>query len=177
MECLNHVIYYYSKLSYISYSLTFGVDIKYLAMLDIWNQSFSYVFTCSSGWHKCFCMLFVCFKVFCCLYFFLSRIRIAAHFLKEKSSLHSMTLHYCVIAKVLLWEENKHTYTWSKWSFKNTIIRVSKCSASRYKYSTLNIISHCHQVNVVNTFCTFCYLVNSFMAKSHISATFFQFLS
>lgn len=40
VRCWNHVINSYSKLSCIFYSLTFGVDMKYMSMLDIWNQSF-----------------------------------------------------------------------------------------------------------------------------------------
>lgn len=43
VRCWNHVINSYSELSCIFYSLTFGVDMKYMSMLDIWNQSF-YVF-------------------------------------------------------------------------------------------------------------------------------------
>ena len=46
VKYLTHVIYYSSKLNCISYSLTFDVNMKYLAMLDICNQSFYYVYTC-----------------------------------------------------------------------------------------------------------------------------------
>lgn len=65
VKCWNHVINSYSKLSCIFYSLTFIVDMKYMSMLDIWNQSF-YVFLVGVGAAISafyFCLL-VCFSAF-----------------------------------------------------------------------------------------------------------------
>lgn len=48
VKCWNHVINSYSKLYCIFYSLTFGVDMKYMSMLDIWKQTLL-CFSCSES--------------------------------------------------------------------------------------------------------------------------------
>lgn len=65
LRCWNYVINSYSKLSCIFYSLTFGVDMEYMSMLDIWNQSF-YVFLVRVGAAILlfYFRLFVCFSAF-----------------------------------------------------------------------------------------------------------------
>lgn len=127
VRCWNHVINSYSKLSCIFYSLTFGVDMKYMSMLDIWNQSF-YVFLVRVGAATLlytFVSLFA--SVLLLFVFFLTRTRVVllsrgnesvyTPWMQHKKTKNSMVWYYRIT--FLKWHQKEaSTSTWFTWWFK-----------------------------------------------------------
>lgn len=125
VRCWNHVINSYSKLSCIFYSLTFGVDMKYMSMLDIWNQSF-YVSLVTVGAAILLYTFVSLFALVLLLFvFFLTRTRVVLlsrenesvymPWMQNKKKKYDMVLSY----HILKWHQKEaSTSTWFTWWFK-----------------------------------------------------------
>lgn len=158
VKCWNHVINSYSKLYCIFYSLTFGVDMKYMSMLDIWKQTLL-CFSCSESvqrfLHYTFVSLFalvlllsVFFPTKPGLFYFQDKIDLfTCHEWKtkekkmEKKTQYDMVLSYHIFEVTLKRGIDFHVVYMlvqmpNKYECQNS-------SAGRYEYS-LNIINHCH---------------------------------
>lgn len=173
------------KFSCIFNSLTFGVDMKYMSMLDILEANLlrflSFVWVqqekrAKQKKDKKTLSTFVSLFAFVLLLsvFFPTRTRVVQLFKRKLICLHAMNakqilyIHIYIYMKkntvllyhVLKWhqKEASTTSTWffTWWSEMPNKLRVPNSSASRYEYS-LNIINHCHLSECKwKTFCNFC---------------------